>query len=1449
MKSNRPFAHAANAALTSILLFAACCAQAAPTLITPTLPPAHMGQAYSAGLILASSSTISNVTVTGLPEGLSATHNGSGGITISGTPTATGSFSVAIAATDANGTLNASAPLAVFGNGATSVSARGFHACAVVNGGVQCWGENNYGQLGIGSTAVISVPVLTIAAGSGVTAVATGGNHACAVVNGGVRCWGNNDVGQLGNNGNVNSLLPVQTIAASSGATAVAVGYNHTCAVVTGGVRCWGGNASGQLGNNSTTDSPVPVEAMPPNSGVTALVAGQRYTCALLDGGVKCWGENSSGELGVGSTTSSPVPVQAIAPGSGVTALAAGSSHNCAVVNGGVRCWGYNQYSQLGNDNNNNSPVPVQTVAEGSGVTKVAAGTYHSCLLKDGRMWCWGNNQNGQLGTGDQISVGGVNLAGMEYAVEGTGMIDLAAGHWHSCAVLNGGVRCWGRNDSGALGNNHPLRSLVPVQALPPASAIDAVATGSDQACVAINGGVQCWGGNAESGQLGNNSKKDSPVPVQTIAAASGVASVVAGSNHYCAIANGGLLCWGANESGQLGSDSMPDSTAPFQTLAAGIGVTAAAGGSSHTCVVINGGVLCWGWNALGQLGNGNTANSASPQQAIAPGSGATAVSAGHSHTCAVVNGGVQCWGHNPDGRLGNGNTTASTVPVQAIAPGSGVTTVVAGEQHTCALVNGGVRCWGLNSEGQLGNNSTTNSSVPVQAIAANSGVTAIDMGAYHSCAVINGGVQCWGDNFGGQLGDNSSIDRRTPVQAIAAGNGVTAVAAGDAFTCAVVNAGLACWGSNLRGQLTDPERNFTQPALRPRKAMLVPTSGPAPAPAFGTSATNLTFTVQTVGTTSAAQTLTITNIGLADLTLGTPTVTGPFALASNNCATVVPDSTCTMTITFTPIVSGAATGQISIPGNAAGSPHLVALNGTAINRPVLDISLPATVVAGGNLRLGLILRVPAGQPAIVGAGVNMTYPPGFSNRAGGVLQAGCISTLAGTSVIGGNTLGASNGSLSPPASGTASCSLGLADLVAPSTPGTYTFSIAAGAFTTLSPAYVNTAPITRTINVLPAGFGVTPTVYDFSDVLINTTSPVLTATISNSTAAPVTLTSLGITGNFGFTSTCPQPPATLSNTAGNNTCTLGITFTPQSVGYLTGNLTIVNDAGPTQVISLSGNGIVQVVQLTPPAINFTTQAVGTTSAAQTLTITNNGQASLVLGVPTLSGPFAITGNTCASVAPSGNCTVAVTFSPSANGAAAGQLSIPSNAPNSPHVIALNGVGVNASLAGVFSRKTHGAAVHELEIDRSRSINEAITVEPRTSGRGHTIVFKFVNAVTAEGTATALDANMVPVGAVTLARAGNDVIATLANVPDNQRLTLRLTGVNGGIDVEASIGFLVGDVGNTKRATAADIAAIKANLNVAVDSPARAKFDINADGAINAADLTAVKARAGIAMP
>ncbi|MFO1314053.1 MAG: hypothetical protein U1F58_00485 [Burkholderiales bacterium] len=336
-----------------------------------------------------------------------------------------------------------------------------------------------------------------------------------------------------------------------------------------------------------------------------------------------------------------------------------------------------------------------------------------------------------------------------------------------TCAVVDGGVLCWGINSVGQLGNNARLDSPLPVVTIPRASGVTAVATAEYHGCAVVSGGLSCWGGNGY-GQLGVGpaNVQGSGTPVAVIAAGSEVTAVSTADTHTCVVVRGGVHCWGDNRYGQLGAVMAPGSSTVFQPVGAGSGVTSVATAMAHTCVVKNGGIFCWGENYNGALGNGTSTKSFTPVQAIPEGSGATSVAVGNTETtCAIVNGLVECWGNNISGQLGDGTTVSTSRPSVVIGAGSGATDVATaqsgyGSGYTCAVVKSGVRCWGV---GPYDAGAAASPNGPVQMIAASSGATRISTGGRHACAVVGGGVQCWGNNAFGQLGDGTSTDRFKP--------------------------------------------------------------------------------------------------------------------------------------------------------------------------------------------------------------------------------------------------------------------------------------------------------------------------------------------------------------------------------------------------------------------------------------------------------------------------------------------------------------------------------------------------------------------------------------------------------------------------------------------------------------------------------------------------------------
>ena len=346
---------------------------------------------------------------------------------------------------------------------ATSISMGGGHSCALLAGGsIKCWGWNQSGQLGDGTTNNSSTPVSVIGI-STATNISTGAQHSCALLSdGSIKCWGLNYYGQPGAGSTTPTYVPVSVIGIST-ATSISSGGGHSCALLADQtVKCWGSNQTGQLGDGTTTTTYVPVSVVG-ISTATSISTGVDHSCALLSGGsIKCWGLNASGALGDGSTTNSTIPVSVVGI-STATSISSGLYLSCALLAGGsIKCWGWNQIGQLGDGTTNNSSTPV-SVGGISTATSFSSGSLHSCaLLSGGSIKCWGQNEYGALGDGSNTnSTIPVSVVGISAATS------ISSGGYHSCALLaDWGIKCWGENQSGQLGDGTTNKSPTPVSVI-----------------------------------------------------------------------------------------------------------------------------------------------------------------------------------------------------------------------------------------------------------------------------------------------------------------------------------------------------------------------------------------------------------------------------------------------------------------------------------------------------------------------------------------------------------------------------------------------------------------------------------------------------------------------------------------------------------------------------------------------------------------------------------------------------------------------------------------------------------------------------------------------------------------------------------------------------------------------------------------------------------------------
>ena len=362
----------------------------------------------------------------------------------------------------------------------------------------------------------------------------------------------------------------------------------------------------------------------------------------------------------------------------------------------------------------------------------------------------------------------------------------LDAGFSHTCAILeNGSVMCWGRDHVGQLGNGATTTASQdePVLVdLPSGRTAVAVSAGLEHTCVLLdNGSVMCWGKD-NTGQLGNGATttatQDEPVLVDLPTGRSAV-GLAAGGAHSCALLDtGSLMCWGLNADGQLGNgdfdkgneDSPVYVNLPYSRTAVAVSV-----GNYHTCALLDtGSLVCSGRDNVGQLGEGaGSEDQVSPVHVDLP-TGRTAVSivAAHAHSCAILdNGSLMCWGEDGNSQLGNGaGTSDQQSPDYVDLPtGLGAVAVDAGDHHTCAILdNESTYCWGSNVVGGLGidDPTDTDQASPVHVnLSAGRTAVAISLGQYHTCAILdNEASSCWGGGTHGQLGYGGTSNQDSPV-------------------------------------------------------------------------------------------------------------------------------------------------------------------------------------------------------------------------------------------------------------------------------------------------------------------------------------------------------------------------------------------------------------------------------------------------------------------------------------------------------------------------------------------------------------------------------------------------------------------------------------------------------------------------------------------------------------
>ena len=334
----------------------------------------------------------------------------------------------------------------------------------------------------------------------------------CAIAQQGeAKCWG-----YFMSDGPVTHTHAVEVYGLNTTVKMISPGINHYCAVTSsGGALCWGWNMFGQLGSELGSLKPTYVYGL--SSGVKSVTTGIYHTCALTDqGGVKCWGRNDYGQIGDGSYTDSSVPKTVAALTSGISEVSAGQNFNCALTDqDGVKCWGSNGNGELGNGTTISSSIPVDVTGLNTKITAINSSLSHTCALTlQGGVKCWGSNWKGQLGNGTiNHSSTPVDVLGLS-----SGIIAISAGGEYTCALTDqGGIKCWGDNQYGQLGDGTTIRRTTPVDVTGLTGGVVAVDAGGDSTCALTTlQGVKCWGNN-QYGRVGDGTGTNRTTPVTVL--------------------------------------------------------------------------------------------------------------------------------------------------------------------------------------------------------------------------------------------------------------------------------------------------------------------------------------------------------------------------------------------------------------------------------------------------------------------------------------------------------------------------------------------------------------------------------------------------------------------------------------------------------------------------------------------------------------------------------------------------------------------------------------------------------------------------------------------------------------------------------------------------------------------------------------------------------------------
>ena len=968
-----------------------------------------------------------------------------------------------------------------------AISAGRLHAMVLcVEGTLAAWGYNPSGQLGNNTTTNSGVPVLVnrsgALAGRTITAIAAGGNHSLALcADGFLAAWGDNNSGQLGlgtttarstptaviqtalatgeviasvHGGSAYSLAMVATPPPPIATTLAATAVLDTSATLRGTVNANGANSTISFEYGLTPSYGFSATATPAtasgttSTAVSAALTGLRadttyhYRLVAAWAAGKTWGSdmtfttsalaslaNLSLSAGIlnpafASTTTGYLTTVPFATTS-LTLTPVVADHGATVTVASGSASGPLALTIGGN------PIDVVVTAAGGGNTQ----TYRVTVTRLPQMFTFNSATDvavtaaGLAATGDAppLVLNHAPVLGSSLMIVKNTGLGLIAGTFAHLAqgqrvqltyagitypwVVNyfGGsgndlVLQWadtrllscGYNNYGQLGNNTTTMSNVPVpvdmSGVLAGKTVIGIATGNNHGlALCADGTLATWG------YSDSTTYATAPVAVDLTGALAGktVAAIAAGGNGNLALCTDGSLVSFGN--GSATNVVVPVALALTGALT-GKTVVAIAGGSSHTLALCADGTLAaWGSNTYGQLGNNAPASSAVPvlvdRSGVLAGKTIAAIAAGSAHSLALcADGTLAAWGYNSAGQLGNNSTLSSGVPVlvnqTGVLAGKTVTAIAAGGYHNLArCADGTLAAWGENAHGELGNTTTTSASVPVAVtltgVLAGRSVSVLAGGGYHTLALCgDGNLATWGYNGYGQLGNGSSTNSSVPVMVttsgLRTGERFMAMAGGSYHTLALAAAVPVPVASTLAATGVRDTGATLNGSVSAQGTTATVTLEYGPTAAYGTTLTPTPATV--TGTAATTVTATLTGLPPGTTYHFRVVATGPGGIATGEDLTFTTSTYATLAnLTL-------SSGQLTPAFNRLTRSYLATVPATVASitltpvtsTPNATIKISGVTVASGTP--GNSINLPTGEtviPIVVAApdGINtLTY-------------------------------------------------------------------------------------------------------------------------------------------------------------------------------------------------------------------------------------------------------------------------------------------------------------------------------------------------------------------------------------------------------------------------------------------------------------------------------------------